>query len=86
MRRKKHRIKKERKGKIIETKKNKINPFTPPAPKNNLAILQENGARATSPYLRNRRECAEDNIAHSGNFVNAFPIVLTTLSCARNEF
>ena len=50
------------------------------------AILQENGAHTTSPYLRKWREHAEDDIAHSCNFVTTYPILLTTLSCARNEF
>jgi len=61
--------------------------FPPPAPKKNRRmILQENGAHTTTPYLRKWQERAEDNIAHPHNFVNTFPIALTTLSCARDEF
>jgi hypothetical protein len=51
-----------------------------------LAILQENGSRTTSPYLRKWQERAKDKIAHSRNFVNAFLIALTKLSRARDEF
>ena len=38
------------------------------------------------PYLRKWRERAEDDIAHSCNFTNTFPIALTTLSCTHDEF
>jgi hypothetical protein len=38
------------------------------------------------PYLQKWQERAEDDIAHSCNFTNTFPIALTTLSRARDEF